>query len=587
MDVLSLIACSQYIAIATPGSIIVYSLTLSTLLNVPVPTPIFAGSGRWLIYSLPRPKVTLTRSPILDTPPEARMYERVARGLTREVVSWGRETGEKIGEVISSYLNGSYPPVSEKPSPLPTHTGLGRHSTTLVIHDIPTNTILTQFQFPYRLGYLSISPSGSMLFCSPPKGDELFIYSLHQIPTEIHLLATLSRGYTYSRVIGVLWRYDNNCIGVISAHGTAHFFSLKRRAKDTPRAIGKIKIEGGVKGVMFLRRLERQPKRKTSTTKEDSPDILTVANMHERLTSWKVVPPQRTAMSLLTAYFNPEASDESLSVPIARPIANYILPSTHRELPFPSLITSPIIKAAFTNQKESTLDSTAKAELECSVTTRGIQGIRGIRLFEYTISAAYDDFGTPIPWTTKEIDLGMPRGQVRYFSAESAGSNSTKSLETPPSSEQDSPDLQPDNGKKKKRNRPAKKEESNGIENAISASLGTELDKTRMVAVPPTPPGSFSTPRIQTTEWMGEIIDRGKIIVQNVRKMSSVQSAKAEITHTGADEIRFEEGVEVLSLNDVPPIASLSLDSSESAESDHSHRGKIRGEGSVVDEWDA
>jgi hypothetical protein len=557
----------------------VYSHALSTLFTIPLSVPVFTGSGRWLIYPVSRPSPTITRSPILDTPPETRLYERVARGLTKEVVSWGRETGEKIGEAISSYLNGPQT-IPEKRSPPPTHTG-GRHLTTVAIHDIPNNTILTQFQVPYKLGYISLSPSGTMLFCSPPKGDEFFVYSLSQIPTEIHLVATFSRGYTYSRVMDVVWRGDSGCMGVISARGTGHLFSLKRRGKETARAVGKVKIDGGVKGFMFLRRHDRG-RRRSSTTKEEVPDILTVANLHERVTSWKITAAaQRSAIGLLTSYFNPPTNDEPQSIPLARPIADYIFPSTHQELPFPSFITSPIIKAAFTNQKEpATLDCTAKAELECSVSTRGVTGIRGIRLFEYTLAVPYNDFGSPLPWTSREIDLGMPRGEVRYFATETSSSGS-RSIETPPSSEQDSPDLQPDN-KKKRRNRGNKTvvNSDTGIERAISVSLGTELDKTRMVTVPPTPPGSFSTPKITSSEWMGDILDRGKTIVRNVRRGSS----NARVSND--DEVCFEEGVEVLSLNDVPGMDSLSLDRSESAESDGSGHGKVRVDGSMVEELD-
>jgi hypothetical protein len=440
-----------------------------------------------------------------------------------------------------------------------------------------------------------------MLFCSSPKGDEFFVYSLNHIPIAVHLIATFSRGYTYSRVVDVIWRADNGCMGVISARGTGHVFSLKRRGKETARAIGKVKIEGGgLKGMLFVRRGgQSQVRRRSSTTKDEAVDVLTVATTHERVTSWKLSPAQRSTIGLLTAYFNPPTTEEPQSIPVATPIADYILPSTHQDIPFSTLISSPVLKAAFTNQRDSSIDCTAKAEVECSLSTRGVTGIRGIRLFEYTFPSSIPldtDFGGPLHWTTKEIDLGMPRGEVRYFGGGAdTSSGSARSLETPPSSEQDSPDLTPETGGKKKgRTRVAAaqttKDPGVGIEKAISASLGTELDKTRMTTVPPTPPGSFSTPKVQPSEWVGDILDRGKTIVRNVRRRSS--TVRGAVVR-GDEDVCFEDGVEVLSLEDAP---AIELDGSESADSDESgHQGKVRGEASVVgremmgemmDQWD-
>ena len=339
--------------------------------------------------------------------------------------------------------------------------------------------------------------------------------------------------------------------------GTGHIFSLKRKGKETARAVGKIKIEGGVKGMMFIKR--QKQRRRSSTTTDSAADVLTVANIHERVSSWKLSSPTKSTIGLLTSIFNPPTNEEIQSIPIARQIADYTLPSTHQNVAFPTLTSSPVIRAAFTNQ-HSTVDCTAKAEVECSLSTRGVTGIRGIRLFEYTMSTSNVDFGNTSPWTTiHEIDLGMPRGEVRYFPGDSRSI-----IETPPSSEQDSPELQPDpsSSRKKRRNRAT----GGGIEKAISASLGTELDKASMITVPPTPPGSFSTPKLQPTEWMGDILDKGRTYVRNVRRQS---------TNIRDEEVCFEDGVEVLSLEDAPVIE---LDRSESVHSDGSGHGKVRGE---------
>lgn len=590
-----------------------YSPTLQLLSTLPLPSPAFTGFARWLIYPVSRINPSLPISVILDTPPESRLVEKVARGLTKEVVSWGRETGERIGEAIHSYLNGPGPPTTPDRKPpqqlrtLPPSTTSSSRTTTLVIRDIPANTILTQFQIPIKLGYISLSSGGTTLFISPPKGDEFYIYSLSQIPTSIHLVATFSRGYTYSRVVQVVWRCDNSCMGVISARGTGHVFSFKRRGMELTRAaVGKVKIEGGVKGFMLIKRQgSTNVRRRSSTTRDDSPDILTVANTHERVTSWKLAPSTtKSTIGMLTSLFNPpttNANEEIQSIPIARPIADYTLPSNQLEIPFPTLTSSPVIKAAFTNQKDSIngggVDCTAKAEVECSL-TRGVTGIRGIRLFEYTLSSTssstYADFGSSSPWTsTREVDLGIPRGEVRYF--ENPLSSKSMIIETPPSSEQDSPELAPDNTsskKKRTRNRIANNNPagnnpatggtgSGGIEKAISASLGTELDKTRIVTIPPTPPGSYSTPKLHSTEWMGEMLDRaGKSIVRNVnaRRRSTVKGGGIR-----DEEVCFEDGVEVLSLEDAP--STIELDRSESS-SDGSvgHQGKVRGEPSFIGE---
>lgn len=571
----SLLVCEHYIAIATPKTVNVYKPSdLSLITAIPVPSATITGSARWLIYTSARPNPALPFPPLLDTPPETPFVERMARGLTRGMVSWGRDTGERITEAVTSYLAGPQPPTPEKKrraQPLTSTSSSSR--TTLLLHDIPTDTVLAQFQVPYKLGFVSLS--GTMLFCSPPKGDEFHIYSLSQVPAAVHLVATFSRGYTYSRVIQVTWRPDHGCLGVISAHGTAHVFSLKRRGKETARAVGKVKIDGGVKGVMFVKRLGPM-RRRSSTTANDMPDLLTVANIHERATSWKLTAATRSISGMLTSLFNPPTivTEEAQSTPHARPIADYLLPTSYQSIPFPSLSASPVIKAAFTNQSPST-DCTAKAEVECSISTRGLNGVRCIRLFEYTSCTPFIDFGSPLPFAQREIDLGIPRGQVRYV-----GDNTLQkpALETPPSSEGDSPDFAPDDQSSKKKRRKPVAPQSEGIEKAISASLGTELDKTRMVSIPPTPPGSFSTPKMPSSEWVGDILDRGKTMVRNVRRGSSIVPAgKVQ------EELHFEDGVEVLSLEDAPL-----EEESESGESEASRiTGKVRGDASVLGHWEA
>ena len=504
--------------------------------------------------------------------------ERLARGITKEVVSWGKETSEKAVEALTAYF-------SQSPSPTPPAKLTGRFQTTLVIFDVLLKRVLTQIVVPCKVGMTSLSPSGTVLFCSPPRGDEFYVYDLSRIGEAVHLFATYSRGYTYSRVERVLWRADGGCFAVISARGTGHVFSLRRKGsgnKEPGRAIGKVKNEGGVKDICFLtRQAERRRRSSTSVGGGDGiVDILCLANGNQRIvTSWKLPPAQKSAISLLTSYINPDiSSEEAQSIPLARAVAQYTLPSTHQEIPFPTLTSSPILKAAFTNQKEST-DCTAKAEVECSLSTPGLTSHRGLRLFEYTLTTDSPgiDFGSTLPFTTREINLGIPHGEVRYL-----GDNGNRStVETPPSSENDSPELQPETGKKthrqKKKNIPTTSTSDGGIERAISATLGTELDKTRMVTVPPTPPGSFSTPKVQPAEWVGDILDRGKTIVRNVRRKSMNQHSNAEVC--------FEEDVEVLSLNDAPAVEELK-GSRESVESDQSGKVKVRDDEGVMGQWD-
>jgi len=178
----------------------------------------------------------------------------------------------------------------------------------------------------------------------------------------------------------------------------------------------------------------------------------------------------------------------------------------------------------------------------------------------------------------------MPRGEVKYFGMDTTGSGIRSTVETPPSSEHDSPDLQPESTSRKSRSRGRRGKQGgggadDGIERAISATLGTELDKTRMVTVPPTPPGSFSTPKLQPAEWVGDILDRGKTMVRNVRRRSMNQYASRD------EEVCFEEDVEVLSLNDAPAM-DKSHGSRDSVESDGSGNVKLRDDGSVMGQWD-
>src|SRR5215471_15722023 len=102
----SLITSQHYIALATPKTLQIYTPTLSLITTRPLPYPLLTGSSRWLIYPATRRNPSLPISVILDTPPEQPLVGRMARGLTKEVVSWGRETGERINEAIHSYLNG-------------------------------------------------------------------------------------------------------------------------------------------------------------------------------------------------------------------------------------------------------------------------------------------------------------------------------------------------------------------------------------------------------------------------------------------------------------------------------------------------
>jgi len=531
----------------------------------------FTGSGRWLIYPITRLNPATHLTPILDTPPTSALVERLARGITKEVVSWGRETSEKAVEALAAYFTQS--PPQTKPSPT---QSAGRYQTTLVIYDVLQKKIMTQIVVPFKVGMTSLSASGTLLFCCPPRGDEFYIYDLSRVSDAVHLLATYSRGYTYSRVEKVLWRPDGSAFAVISARGTGHVFSLRRRGhnKDPGRAIGKVKLEGGVNGLCFLPR-QTERRRRSSTTANEIPDVLCLANGSEKLTSWKLAAAQKTAIGLLTSYFNTDvSSEEAQSIPLAKPIAEYMLPSSHQDLAFPSQTSSPILKAAFTNQREST-DCTARAEVECSLSPGGLTGHRGLRLFEYTLTTNEPtiDFGVSLPWITREIDLGMPRGEVRYL----GDTGSRSAVETPPSSENDSPELQPEQSKKARRTKKKVNDTAGGIERAISATLETELDKTRMVAVPPTPPGSYSTPKVQPAEWVGDILDRGKTIVRNVRRKSMNQNTN--------DEVCFEEDVEVLSLNDAPAVEEL-VGSRDSVESDGSGKIKFRDDGSVMDRWD-
>ena len=188
------------------------------------------------------------------------------------------------------------------------------------------------------------------------------------------------------------------------------------------------------------------------------------------------------------------------------------------------------------------------------------------------------DFGIPLPWThTKEIDLGMPRGEVRYITSYlSSTHNSSTQDDTPPSSEGDSssPDhglLLPGDTKKKRRKKPQM------MNSDLERALGTELDKANMIVVPPTPPGSVPTPKIPPTEW---ILDKGKDIVRNVRRRRST-TAKCAGGNGDAD-VDFEEGVEVLTLEDVP---DMELDAASDV-SEGSGEGKVQGEGSMLGIWD-
>jgi len=212
------------------------------------------------------------------------------------------------------------------------------------------------------------------------------------------------------------------------------------------------------------------------------------------------------------------------------------------------------------------------------------------------------DFGGRLPWVRTEVDLGMPRGEVRYVNLDlESSSGGSKTLETPPSSEleAESPDFVPESKKKRRtRTKGPVAGSSNdvnfantstegggtregGIERAISVSLGTELDRTRMVTIPPTPPSSI--PQNPPAEWMDKIYVRGKSIASKVRRQSFLSKE---------GEFSFEEDAGVLGHDDLEGMdvngmeMGFKLDGSESFESEGSGEGKIRGEGSaILGEW--
>lgn len=99
-----------------------------------------------------------------------------------------------------------------------------------------------------------------------------------------------------------------------------------------------------------------------------------------------------------------------------------------------------------------------------------------------------------------------------------------------------------------------------------------------MVTIPPTPPGSVPTPKIPPAEWF---LDKGKDIVRNVRRRSSAKRERNSHGDVDHGDVDFEEGVEVLTLEDVP---DMTLDAS--ASSDGSGEGKVRGEASLLGLWD-
>jgi hypothetical protein len=112
--------------------------------------------------------------------------------------------------------------------------------------------------------------------------------TLTQLPTAVHLVTTFSRGHTYSSVIDVIWRPDDSFVGVISARGTGHVFGLKSRVMKEPgRAVGQVKIDGGINDWIFLRRRPisntERTRRRSSATKE-VPELLTITKT-EKITS--------------------------------------------------------------------------------------------------------------------------------------------------------------------------------------------------------------------------------------------------------------------------------------------------------------
>ncbi|KAJ5630118.1 hypothetical protein N7528_003775 [Penicillium herquei] len=207
------------------------------------------------------------------------LFDKVARGVTQELVKGARWMGDQGMQAWNSYWNqqsaGTPPqrPTRGTDSPIsgyslfpPTHAQDTQSNSspdpdTVSIIDLKrfddgmdpkTASLhpLSTFQVPNGCSFLSISPNGLMLFTASKKGDVQYVWDLMQLKNcramafmtdnladqnpSVRQIARYAR-LTTSSIVDVIWTAPvGDRLAVITRKGTIHVFDLPRSAFQWP-----------------------------------------------------------------------------------------------------------------------------------------------------------------------------------------------------------------------------------------------------------------------------------------------------------------------------------------------------------------
>lgn len=207
-------------------------------------------------------------------------FDKVARGVTQELVKGARWMGDQGLQAWNNYWNHQQPPGSPPQRPLrnletqapgyglfpPTHaqdtqTVSSLEPDTVSIIDLkrfddgmdtktsPLNPVAT-FQVPNGCSFLSLSPNGLMLLTASKKGDVQYVWDLMQLrhcramafmadeqssqTPSVRQIARYAR-LTTSSIVDVIWTSPvGDRLAVITRKGTVHVFDLPRSAFQWP-----------------------------------------------------------------------------------------------------------------------------------------------------------------------------------------------------------------------------------------------------------------------------------------------------------------------------------------------------------------
>ncbi|KAJ5893268.1 hypothetical protein N7495_004959 [Penicillium taxi] len=202
------------------------------------------------------------------------LFDKVARGVTQELVKGARWMGDQGLQAWNSYWNSQQAPPGAPPlRPARTETGLfppthGQETQSLSTEPDAVSIIdlkpfddntdmkamslnpVGTFQVPNGCSFLSISPSGLMLFTASTKGDVQYVWDLMQLKycramafmtddqvsksPNVRQVARYAR-LTASNIVDVIWTAPTgDRLAVITRKGTIHVFDLPGSAFQCP-----------------------------------------------------------------------------------------------------------------------------------------------------------------------------------------------------------------------------------------------------------------------------------------------------------------------------------------------------------------